>query len=217
MTSQASPANDPDGCRQAIEAERWLDEHGDVLYRYARTRVGHSELAEDLVQETLLAALAARDRFQGQSAIRTWLLAILKRKILDHYRRKSATPHPNETHPERDGPQDPLRRRLFDADGFFRQTPAPWKTPPEMLETREFWAVLDACLRRLPSPLASVFALRELEERPVDEIQRVLGLSPGNLRVRLYRARLLLRECLERRWFVPDPEPAPHPEPPSGS
>jgi RNA polymerase sigma-70 factor (ECF subfamily) len=189
-------------CRQ--DADTWLDEHGDALYRYARSRVGERELAEDLVQETLLAALQSQDEFQGRSTVRTWLLAILRRKVVDHYRRLW------ESHRER-GPEsrshsrerpDPPRARSFSTQGLWTSPPTSWKTPEKALETREFWAVLEGCLSRLPRSLSSAFILRELEGLEMTEVRRILALSEGNLRVRLHRARLLLRECLERRWFA---------------
>ena len=90
---------------------------------------------------------------------------------------------------------------MFAPDGSFLVAVTRWKTPPEILEDREFWTVLDACLARLPKTLASAFVLRELEDLETGQLCEILGLSPGNLRVRLFRARQLLRECLEERWF----------------
>jgi RNA polymerase sigma-70 factor (ECF subfamily) len=194
MTGQAEPTREPDRIEPA-DAARWLDDHGDALFRFALARVGRGDVAEDLVQDTLLAALAARSGFRGDSAVRTWLLAILRRKIADTYRR-----------PDRPDPpmgDSPVERHVFREDGHYRQSPASWRSPDEALEAAEFREVLDGCLGRLPRDFAAAFTLREVDERPTEEVREALGLSAGNLRVRLYRARLLLRECLERNWFAP--------------
>ncbi len=207
----------------AGDAAAWPDEHGDALFRYARLRVGRRELAEDLVQETFLAALRSRDRFRGRATVRTWLLSILRHKIVDSYRRAAGpgatvgadldhthehvhdegADADNDTGPGRR--PDPVIRRYFNEEGFWRAAPAPWKAPDRELEDREFWAVLDGCVGRLPRTLASAFILRELEDLDPAELCDVLEVSAANLRVRLHRARLLLRDCLEKHWFGGEP------------
>lgn len=194
MAAQRAPeARDPGRSSLREEAAGWLDEHGDALYRYAMARVGRRELAEDLVQDTFVAALQARGRYEGGSSVRTWLTSILKHKIIDHHRRvASATPAGGE----------PIPGEFFEADGTWKRPPSSWKTPDQALEDREFWEVFDGCLGRLPRALASVFRLREVEGLATEELRDRLAISESNLRVRLHRARLLLRECLERRWFA---------------
>jgi RNA polymerase sigma-70 factor (ECF subfamily) len=204
---QTSPAEASEALSSAANASEWLNEHGDALYRYARSRVGHRELAEDLVQDALLAALQSRERFQGTATVRTWLLAILRHKIVDHYRRASGPARAPESQPI--AAQGPVRARYFSATGLWKTALATWKAPDKALEDREFWDVLDGCLGRLPRSLSSVFILRELEEQDTTELRRVLNLSEVNLRVRLHRARLLLRECLEKHWFVEEPDDGP--------
>jgi RNA polymerase sigma-70 factor (ECF subfamily) len=203
-------ARDPGAAALREEAASWLDEHGDALYRYARVRVGRRELAEDLVQDTFVAALQARGRFEGASSVRTWLLSILKHKIIDHYRRAAAAAPQADLPPA--GDPDPIRDGFFGPDGLWKSPLASWKTPDKAFEEREFWEVLDGCLGRLPRALASVFFLRELEGLEMDEMRLGLDLSEGNIRVRLHRARLLLRECLERRWFAVTLRPSGRPE-----
>jgi len=200
---QTPQTDDSDTLSSAGDASAWLDEHGDVLYRYARSRVGHREVAEDLVQDALLAALQSRERFQGQATIRTWLLSILRHKIVDHLRRAAK---PRST-AEADSVATPdlIRARYFNAKGLWKTALASWKGPDQTLEDREFWDVLDGCLSRLPQSLSSAFILRELEDLDTAELRRILELSEGNLRVRLHRARLLLRECLQKHWFVETP------------
>ena len=207
MKSQTDPAHESEHGQPGDDAASWLDDHGDALYRFARTRVGRREPAEDLVQETLLAALAARGEFRGQAAVRTWLLAILRRKIVDYYRRKMSPAEQDAARSDIASPHSSIERHVFRDDGFFRKTPARWKSPPESFEAGEFREILDRCLGRLPSRFAIVFTLRELDGLPAEEIRNRLGVSAGNLRVRLFRARLLLRECLEKHWFAPPSPP----------
>jgi RNA polymerase sigma-70 factor (ECF subfamily) len=205
---QTSPADDSEALSSPHDAAAWLDEHGDALYGYARARVSRREVAEDLVQDTFLAALQARDRFQGRSSVRTWLLSILRHKILDHYRRIAESRA--ATHSAAIEGDDSIRERYFSAQGFWKKGLASWRTPEKSLEDGEFWDVLEGCLSRLPRALSAVFVLRELEGREMKELGRALALSAGSLRVRLHRARLLLRECLERRWFcVAEAPPGP--------
>ena len=183
------PGTDP------VDPAGWLLEHGDALYRYAASRVGRRELAEDLVQEALVAALGARRRFDGRSAVRTWLIAILRRKIADHYRaRPPGPPRPN--------PRPIGARSVSDTSptpAHWREPVCPLPTPAEAAESREFREALERCLAALPESLAVPFAMRELDGLEVAAIAEALGISRVNLRVRLHRARLVLRDCLTRR------------------
>lgn len=200
-----SQAQEPLAPRE--DASAWLEQHGDALYGYARARVGARDLAEDLVQETLLAALQARAQFAGRSSVRTWLFSILRHKIVDLYRRGGAG-RQSAGHGEM--PAFPNGEPVFfTGDGSWRNTPSSWKTPEQALLDDEFRSVLDGCLGGLPPALAQVFLLRELEQIDAEELCKILGLTPGNLRVRLHRARLLLRDCLERRWFGSRSDEAP--------
>lgn len=182
---------------QVVDASQWLDEHGNALYRYARSRVGRRELAEDLVQDTFLAAVKSREPFRNESTVRTWLISILRRKIIDHHRRQTVA-----ADDDRDSfRSSPDHARFFTSDGKWQKVPVPWKAPPDVLEKGEFWIVFNACLSKLPPPLAKTFMLRECVGVEVDELRETLALSAGNIRVQLHRARLFLRACLERNWF----------------
>lgn len=182
-----------------FDPESWVDLHGDVLFRFALVRVRKPEAAEDLVQETLLAALKARRNFSADSAERTWLIGILRHKIADHFRKSS-----------RESPFTDLEfcsgefAEKFQ-HGFWNHERGPkqWTNPEEALESGEFFETLDSCLHKLPDRVAAVFTLREMDETPGAEICKTLGISEGNLWTMLHRARMALRECLERNWFAP--------------
>jgi RNA polymerase sigma-70 factor (ECF subfamily) len=182
---------------QATDAERWVDQHGDCLYRYALLRLRAPDLAADVVQETFLEALEALDSFAGRSSERTWLIGILRHKILDHFR-KSGREHAVFG----DAPIDVAVESGFDQRGRWKTVPEAWREEPSRtLETREFWEVFGRCLSRLPARLADAFFLREVDGLKADEVQALLGITQANLWARLHRARTLLRGCLEIGWF----------------
>jgi len=186
MMPDANTEND-----RLLDPSQWLDRHGDVLYRYARSRVRSEDMAADLVQEALLHALQARESFRGSSSERTWLLGILRHKILDRYRRSVG---------EREKSLD--SSEFFDEGGFWKRSSS--KNPTTELEHGEFWRGLDRCRESLPPSLASVFTLRELDGLASDAICELLEITPANLWTRLHRARLLLKVCLERHGFGSD-------------
>lgn len=168
--------------------ESWLDEHGDVMFRYAIMRVRDNAIAEDLVQEAFVSALASQS-FNGKSTRRTWLIGILRHKIIDHLRAKSRSP----------------KQQAVDLD----QAPPPrseavlrWPSDPaEIFEQKEFWKVFECCTGKLPEPLADAYYLREIARLSTAEICQELGITPNSLSIRIYRARVALRECLDRNWF----------------
>jgi RNA polymerase sigma-70 factor (TIGR02943 family) len=181
------------------DAEKWVDDHGDYLYRFALTRLSQREAAEDVVQETFLAALAGKKRFAGASSERTWLIGILKRKIADYLRRKSRERPASDFEPD-DGWID----QLFDARGNWTKKPGVWPSDPvAALENKEFLSIFYRCLSKLPQRLAGAFTLRALEGMAGDEVCKVLDVSANNLWVMLHRARLQLSRCLEINWFGP--------------
>jgi RNA polymerase sigma-70 factor (ECF subfamily) len=181
----------------------WLEKYGDYLYRFAVARVRRSDVAEDLVQETLLAAWRGRDGFDGTASERTWLTAILKRKVIDWLRRQVRERLVTD-------PVDPdqFEAELFTRRGEWKRSPGLWDRgqPTEALDREEFWSVLYACLRKLPVRLHDVFALRYLDETASEELCRDLGLTESNLWVTLHRARLRMWWCLSRNWFGEEPE-----------
>jgi RNA polymerase sigma-70 factor (TIGR02943 family) len=176
----------------------WVDLYGDYLYAYTLSRTQNPSIAEDLVQETFLSALGARERFEGHSSVRTWFTGILKHKIIDHFRTK------NKERPAEDIQcLVDLTDELFDHKGNWKVGPAEWSVNPTMLyERKEFRNVLSRCLSELSSRLASAFVLREMDGLTTEEICKVLDISSTNLWVILHRARMYLRRCLEINWFA---------------
>jgi RNA polymerase sigma-70 factor (ECF subfamily) len=174
----------------------WVDRYGDSLLCFALSRVGRRETAEDLVQETFLAAWQARHTFDGRSSLATWLCGILRRKIADHYRRVGRRRQFVE------GTANHENRPLFDKRGKWRDAMARWKESPEQLtQSSEFWEVMSSCLASLPAHLADAFCLREIHLKSIEDTCLLTDITPKNLSVRLHRARLLLRRCLDQKWF----------------
>ena len=175
-------------------ADQWLAEHGAVLYRYALMHLRDSHRAEEVVQETLLAALQAR--FSGDASVRTWLFGILKHKIIDQFRR-GAREVPLDQ-PQAVADPDAGDEDNFTEAGHWRNRPASWGNPEQMLESRQFWQILQLCLDYLPERQARLFMLREVMENSTKEICQELDITPTNLWTLLHRARLALRQCLEK-------------------
>jgi RNA polymerase sigma-70 factor (TIGR02943 family) len=167
------------------------------LLRYARSQLRNEAWAEDAVSDTLLAALEKPQGFAGGSALKTWLVGILKHKLIDQLRR-----HAREaTVLDRDDGED-VDALLFNETGHWREAPANWGDQPEALcRQGQFLAVLDACVEKLPGVQGRVFMMREWLELDSDEICKELAISTTNLWVLLHRARLRLRECLQLSWF----------------
>lgn len=181
----------------------WVDAHGDFLYSFAFSRVRDRWLAEDLVQDTLLAALAAKNAFESKSSERTWLCGILKHKIIDHFRRSSR--EVELTDEEADMTSYDY---LFREEGVWKghwtaeSRPAEWNDDPEkVLEHAEFRGILTHCLGELPERVANCFTLREMDGLDAAEICGILGISPNNFWVMMHRARLHLRRCIDFNWF----------------
>jgi len=185
----ANPAN--------LDTSVWVDRYGDYLFRYAMLRLRDRPAAEDMVQETFLAALKGRGTFSGDSSEATWLVGILKHKIADHFRRR-AREAPLE---EGDLGEHPDAGHM-DGKGHWTTGPAEWGgNPADLYRQGEFLDRFRICLSELSPNHANAFTLREIEGLGTSEICKVLGVSETNLWVILHRARALLRRCLEIRWF----------------
>ena len=169
------------------------------LLRFARLQLRNDVWAEDAVADTLLAALEKPDSFGGKSSLNTWLVGILKYKIIDCIRANKS-----EIARSTDADEDAeLADIIFLSDGHFRDSPE-WPNPEQSLTAKQFLEVLNICLTEMPPTMGRVFLMREWLEFDTDEICAALQVSPANVWVLLHRARLRLRECLQTRWFCAD-------------
>ncbi len=202
MKSDVASAEDA-ASPESLEPHRWLEDHGSALYRFALSKVRRADVAEDLVQETLLAAWRGHERFTKRSKVRTWLTAILKHKIID-WLRSSIREQKRVTLSD-----DKWLNEQFTSLGKWRQSPEEWDAdaPDTELNREEFWKVMQACLNTLPTRMRRVFVLWQLDEQTGEEVCQELGISTSNLWVILHRSRSRLWRCLTVNWYGnPEPE-----------
>ena len=173
--------------------------HRGYLLRVAVLQLRDNDLAEDVVQDTLVAALAGAQGFSGRSSLKTWLTGILKHKIIDAIRRKSREPAVASLDEEI---QLEDMDALFDESGHWDNPPADWGDPEAALSRTQFMDIMQFCLEKLPPNTARVFMMREVMELESAEICKELKITSTNLWVILYRARMALRQCLEQNWFA---------------
>ena len=187
-----------DGAMDSPEFRKQVEAHRPYLLRYAQLQLRDSHLAEDTVQDALLAALGAESSFAGRSNLRTWLTGILKHKIVDAIRRAAREPVAAPEATLEEAEFDPL----FRPSGHWEARLSPWEAPEGMLENKQFMAVLKKCLEGLPAKTARVFMMREHLGLETPEICKALDITPTHCWVLLYRARMALRLCLNERWFA---------------
>jgi len=173
--------------------------HRGYLLRVAVLQLRDNDLAEDVVQDTLVAAIAGGDGFSGRSSLKTWLTGILKHKIVDAIRRKTREPVAASFDEET---QLDEMDALFDETGHWENPPADWGDPESALSRTQFLEILQLCLEKLPPNTARVFTMREVMDLDSAEICKELAITSTNLWVILYRARMALRQCLEQNWFT---------------
>jgi len=179
---------------ELLNSDLWVEQYGDMLYRYTLVRVKDPDAAEEIVQVTLLAALQAKDSFQGRSTEKSWLFVILKHKILDHFR--DLKNHRTYELTSEDG-ADPLENAYLQ-NGQWANAPKNWDTDPyKAAENSQLVEALSMCLDKLSEKFRNIFVLKELEGLPSEEICKEMGIQPTNLWVILHRARNQLRKCLE--------------------
>ena len=181
--------------------EDWVSQHGDYLFRYAMVKLRDEHLAEDAVQETLLAALQGYKNFSGESTEKTWLVGILKHKIVDLIRKKVREPTLINVDEPMEFSQDEVSGSMFDDTGHWVTPCQDWGNPDKVLEQKRFWEVLTACLKRLPPQLAMLYSLREISGMDTEEICKELNITSTNSWVMLHRARLGLKQCFELNWL----------------
>ena len=183
-----------------------IEGHRPYLLRYALAQLRDGELAEEAVQEALLAALESVATFGGRSSLRTWLTSILRFKVIDLQRRAVSERAQVELTDFAASPDDEgWLDDLFDATGHWRQAPQAWSDPEAALEQRRFWEAFERCLDRLPAAGGRVFFKREILGDETEAICKDEGITASNCWVILHRSRLALRSCLEKNWFGKDP------------
>ena len=166
------------------------------LLRFARAQLRNEAWAEDAVGDTLLAALAKPQAFAGQSQLKTWLIGILKHKLIDQIRR-----HGREVSATTQDDEQDIDALLFNDGGTWNEAPAEWGDPEQALGRVEFFQVLEVCVEELPGVQGRIFMMREWLELETAEICKELGITQTNAWVLLHRARLRLQICLQQRWF----------------
>ena len=179
------------------DPSQWLEEHGDYLFRAALLYTKDQSLAEDLVQDTLLSAFKNYQSFEGRSSFRTWLRTILRNKVTDHFRKKSKH---SEVSFEEEG--NPDREFYFNRVGIWNKIVPSWgKDPEEALTDKDLGEVIQQCLSKLPENLRRIFSMRVIDGLDSEEICKILNISSSNSYVMLYRSRLMMRSCLEKKWL----------------
>lgn len=181
----------------------WVKLYADELYRFALIKVSDNGLAQDLVQETFLSALQAKEQFRGESSEKTWLMAILKNKIIDHFRKTKKASITISIDEEKTSDSDP-HHFFFNEKGHWRKEMAPKAWISEISSKQEqtdFYSILRACMDKLSDMGKKIFNGKYLEEKESGEICKDLSITTSNYWVIIHRAKLQLRGCLEKNWF----------------
>lgn len=188
-----------------LNPDNWISLYGDYLYALAMMKTGNTQIAEDMVQDTLLAAFKARDQFKGNSSEKTWLAAILKNKIIDYYRKKDVLKNTSDYLAET---EESFHQSFFSSDnggGHWTADTAPkeWQTDnaDNILNKHEFYRILQYCIQKMPSRLVPIFIARFVDEDDAEKICKEFNITSSNYWVIIHRAKLLMRSCLEKNWF----------------
>lgn len=180
---------------EILNPEKWVDRYADYLYNYTIVRVNDPVVAQDLISETFLSALKSQKTYKGEASERTWLIAILKRKIIDYYRKMSSKKGRAEVH---------IAYRNEDSEGDWLEQNAadPFDRNAEnKMENEELGLAILECLEQLPEKQAEIFKMKTLDGYDTEAICKEFDITPSNLWVIIHRARKTLAECLEKNWF----------------
>ena len=175
--------------------EKWVDNYGDELYRYAVVRVKDNGFAEDIVQETFLSAWRSKETYNGTSSEKNWLYAICKNKIIDHFRKQSSSSSIVV------GKEEEM---YFDSDAHWKSKDSPkdWNINYDRkVEAKEFYSVLENCKKKLKDIQQQVFVLKYMEELDTVEICDILKITQANYWVLIHRCKLHLRTCIQKNWL----------------
>lgn len=181
--------------KHLINPDQWIDRYSDYLFNFTISRVSDREISKDLVQDTFFAGLKSMKNFKGEASERTWLISILKRKIIDHYRKinsKKGQADVRMSYNSNEEEGDWLEERV--ADPFD-------KTAEDTLENDELGDAIYSCLEKLPEKQATVFKMKTIEGLETETICNELNITPSNLWVIVHRARTAMAECMENTWY----------------
>ncbi len=179
-----------------LNPETWVDQYADYLFNYAVSRVSDIEIAKDLVQDTFIAGLKSAKNFKGDASERTWLIAILKRKVIDYYRKINSNKGKAEVRmsysSQTDAEGDWLEEKVADPNSVLEN---------DSLENEELGEAIQECISKLPKKQALVFTMKTIQGVSTEEICNELNINPSNLWVMIHRSRTALMECLNQKWF----------------
>ena len=179
-----------------LQPNKWVDLYADYLFNYAVARVSNAEIAKDLVQETFFAGLNSAKNYKGDAAERTWLIAILKRKVIDHYRKINSNKGKAEVRINYNASSD------SDGDWLEEQVADPYSTlENSAMENQELGLAIQKCIGKLPAKQAKVFTMKTIQGISTEDICNELGINPSNLWVMIHRSRTALMGCLNKNWF----------------
>lgn len=179
-----------------INPNKWVDLYADYLFNYTITRVSDREVAQDLVQDTFLAGLKSMKNFKGEASERTWLISILKRKIIDHYRKINSKKGKAEVRIAYNGNSE------TEGDWLEEQVADPfYKTAEDTLQNAELGNAIHDCLGKLPKKQAEVFKMKTIQGFETEVICKEMNITASNLWVIVHRARTALADCLKENWF----------------
>ncbi|GLU43810.1 sigma-70 family RNA polymerase sigma factor [Allomuricauda sp. NBRC 101325] len=182
--------------KHQLHPENWVDQHADYLFNYAVGRVSDAEIAKDLVQETFMAGLNSSKNFKGDAAERTWLVSILKRKVIDHYRKINSKKGKAEVRMSYSSDTE------AEGDWLEQQVADPFsKDGDNVMENEELGMAIQDCMSKLPEKQAMVFKMKTIQDMSTEDICNELGINPSNLWVMIHRARTALMGCLNENWF----------------
>ena len=182
--------------KHKLQPDNWVDQYADYLFNYAVSRVSDAEIAKDLVQETFFAGLNSAKNFKGDAAERTWLVSILKRKVIDHYRKINSKKGKAEVRINYSSDSD------AEGDWLEQQVADPFsKDGDNILENEELGLVIQDCITKLPQKQALVFKLKTIQGMSTEDVCNELDINPSNLWVMIHRARTALMGCLNENWF----------------
>lgn len=181
----------------------WVKEYSTELYSWARHKTSDKEWAEDLVQETFIAAFQSLEKFEGTSSAKTWLFSILNHKLLDYYRKKYRTRDKIESQ-KSDLASNQLAHTFFAEDGHWNDNESPinWdRTTTNLMDDEDFNSAFSGCIDKLPLHWNAAVRMKYLEQRNGEEICQELEVSTTNFWQIIHRSKIQLKKCLELNWF----------------